>query len=290
MPERYPLPKLPHAALEYHHGCYVPSVEMIECQWCHAQNQPGTTSCQTCGAPLDERDKVSDSGWREAPRLRDMTEFQFLGSTCQVEGELVPVAEVSLHPQDGVYFEHHVLLWKDESVPLSSLNTGGGMKRTIGGMPHIVTVANGPGRIAFSRDAPGELVVLPLHPGMELDVREHAFLVASHNIQYSFVRIKGLVNLLHGGNGMYIDRFVTAGQPGMLLLHGNGNVLERTLRAGEKILVEPGGFLYKDSTVQMQAAQMPLKTGMMRHGMYLAEMTGPGRVGIQSMYVHHHAD
>jgi uncharacterized protein (AIM24 family) len=26
---------------------------------------------------------------------------------------------------------------------------------------------------------------------------------------------------------------------------------------------------------------------MMRRGMYLAEMTGPGRVGIQSMYVHH---
>ena len=150
---------------------------MIQCQWCHAQNQPGTTSCQTCGAPLDERDKVSDSGWREAPRLRDMTEFRFSGSTCQVEGELVPVAEIALHPQDGVYFEHHVVLWKDESVPLSSLNTGGGMKRTVGGMPHIVTVAQGPGRIAFSRDAPGELVVLPLHPGMELDVREHAFLV-----------------------------------------------------------------------------------------------------------------
>jgi hypothetical protein len=26
---------------------------------------------------------------------------------------------------------------------------------------------------------------------------------------------------------------------------------------------------------------------MMRRGMYLAEMVGPGRVGIQSMYVHH---
>ena len=186
---------------------------MIQCQWCQAQNQPGTTSCQTCGAPLDERNKVSDSGWREAPRLRDMTEFRFSGSTCQVEGELVPVAEINLHPQDALYFEHHVLLWKDETVPLSSMNTGGGLKRSIGGMPHIVTVANGPGRIAFSRNAPGE-----------------------------------------------------------------------------KILVEPGGFLYKDSTVQMQAMQMPLKTGLLRHGMYLAEMTGPGRVGIQSMYVHHHAD
>jgi hypothetical protein len=123
-----------------------------------------------------------------------------------------------------------------------------------------------------------------------LDVREHAFLVASHSIQYSFVRIKGLVNLLHGGNGMYMDRFVTAGYPGMLLLHGNGDVLERTLRPGEKIMVEPGGFLYKDSAVQMEAVQMPLKTGFLRQGMYLAEMTGPGRVGIQSMYVHHHAD
>jgi uncharacterized protein (AIM24 family) len=231
---------------------------------------------------------VSDSGWREAPRLKDMTEFRFSSSTCQVEGELVPVAEIALSPQDGVYFEHHVLLWKDESVPLSSLPMAGGMKRTLGGMPHIVTVANGPGRIAFSRDAPGELIVLPLHPGMELDVREHAFLVASHSIQYSFVRIKGLANLLHGGNGMFMDRFVTAQHPGLVMLHGNGDVLERTLRPGEKILVEPGGFLYKDSTVTMQAVQMQLKTGLFgRHGMYLAEMTGPGRIGIQSMYHHH---
>jgi uncharacterized protein (AIM24 family) len=217
-----------------------------------------------------------------------MTEFRFSGSTCQVEGELVPVAEIALSPQDGVYFEHHVLLWKDESVPLAALPTGGGMKRTIGGMPHIVTVANGPGRIAFSRDAPGEVVVLPLHPGMEIDVREHAFLLASHSIQYSFIRIKGLANLLHGGTGMFMDRFITAQQPGLLLLHGNGDVLQRTLRPGEKILVEPGGFLYKDSTVGMQAVQMQLRTGMFgRHGMYLAEMTGPGRVGIQSMYHHH---
>jgi uncharacterized protein (AIM24 family) len=67
-------------------------------------------------------------------------------------------------------------------------------------------------------------------------------------------------------------------------------VFERTLGAGEKILVEPGGFLYKDSSVQMNTVQQNVKTGLMRHGMYLAEMTGPGRVGIQSMYVHHHTD
>jgi uncharacterized protein (AIM24 family) len=181
------------------------------------------------------------------------------------------------------------LLWKDEQVALASLPTNG-PRRSIGGMPHIVSVAYGPGRVAFSRDAPGEMVVLPLHPGMELDVREHAFLAASHSINYSFVRIKGLANVLHGGSGMYIDRFVTQGAPGLLLLHGNGNVLERTLRPGEKVMVEPGGYLYKDSTVQMQAVPLPLKIGLLHRKIYMAEMTGPGRVGIQSMYVHHNAE
>ncbi len=169
------------------------------------------------------------------------------------------------------------------------MTTGGGMKRMLGGMPFVISLAHGPGRVAFCRDASGEVVVLPLHPGMELDVREHAFLVASHSISYSFVRIKGMTNVLHGGEGMYMDRFVTTGEPGILLLHGYGNVFERTLQPGEKILVEPGGFLYKDSTVAMNTVQMQVKTGMLRHGMYLAEMTGPGRVGIQSMYVHHHS-
>jgi uncharacterized protein (AIM24 family) len=97
-----------------------------------------------------------------------------------------------------------------------------------------------------------------------------------------------LTNILHGGSGMYIDRFVTQGGPGLLILHGNGNVFERTLGAGEKSLLEPGGFLYKDSTVQMNVTQLDgVKVGLLRRGMYLAEMVGPGRVGMQSMYVHH---
>ncbi len=261
-------------------------MERIECQWCKAQNEANRTSCSTCGAPLDAKNLVTDSGWTEAPRLRDMTEFRFSNSVCQIEGEIVPVAELALAQGDSVFFEHHVMLWKEAQVPLTAMNTGGGMKRMMGGMPHIISVAQGPGRIALSKDATGEVVVLPLHPSMEIDVREHAFLAGTHSLSYSFVRIKGLANVMHGGEGMYMDRFVTAGEPGLLLLHGYGNVFQRTLGQGEQILIEPGGFLYKDSSVTMNTVQQNIRTGIMRHGMYLAEMTGPGRVGIQSMYVH----
>ncbi|HKF75528.1 MAG TPA: AIM24 family protein [Candidatus Dormibacteraeota bacterium] len=263
----------------------------VECQWCKAQNTPGTPNCYTCGAPLDVRNVVSDSGWREAPRLRDMTEIHFSQSTCQVEGEIVPVAEITLAPGDWIYFEHHVMLWKDESVGMSVMPLGGGMKRAFAGMPFIITVAQGPGRIAFSRDATGELVVLPIHPDQELDVREHAFLLASHSIGYSYTRVKGLKNILFGGQGMFMDRFVAGNEQGLLLLHGYGNVFERTLGPGESVLLEPGGFLYKDASVGMDVETQRLSTGLFGGGgMNLARMTGPGRVGIQSMYVHHHTE
>ena len=263
--------------------------ERIQCQWCQGLNPSSATACITCGAPLDVKNLVSDSGWREAPRIKDMTEIQFGVSTCQVEGEIVPVAEINLGPGDSIYFEHHVMLWKDENVPLGVLPLSGGVRRALAGMPFIISVATGPGRVAFSRDATGELVVLPLHPGMELDVREHAFLLASHHISYTYVQIKGLKNILFGGQGMFMDRFVTGNIPGLLLLHGYGNVFERVLKPGESILLEPGAFLYKDSSVTMAVEFQQLTTGFFGGtNMALAKVTGPGRVGIQSMYVHHH--
>jgi len=267
------------------------SFDRIQCQWCQGMNEKAALACHSCGAPLDIRNLVSESGWREAPRIRDMTKIEFGASSCQVEGEVVPVAEINLGRGDSIYFEHHVMLWKEDAVPLTVMSLPGGFKRAFAGMPFVITVASGTGRIAFSRDATGELVVLPLHPGMELDVREHAFLLASHHISYSFVRVKGLTNILFGGQGMYMDRFVTSNIPGLLILHGYGNVFERRLAAGESIMVEPGAFLYKDSTVTMDVEFQRLGTGLFGGtNMSLARMTGPGRVGIQSMYVHHHTE
>ena len=263
-------------------------VQRIVCDWCKSQNPHTAVSCWACGAPLDIANLVSASGWREAPRIKDMTELRFGQSVCQVEGEVVPVAEMSLAPGDGLYFEHHTLLWMDDQVDISLMSLRGAFKRVLAGMPLRITQAQGPGRIAFSRDDVGELIVLPLHPGMEMDVREHSFLVASHHISYDFVRILGLVNILYGGQGMFMDRFVTGEQSGLLILHGYGNVFERKLAPGESILLEPGAFLYKDSSVDLQVEFRYFGQGLFGSTKYaMARMIGPGRVGIQSMYVHH---
>ena len=210
------------------------------------------------------RNVVSDSGWREAPRLRDMTEFQFSQQHLPGRGRDRAGGRDEPRPQgDAVYFEHHVLLWKDEHDPAVGDEHRRRHEAQLGGMPFVVTVAHGPGRVAFSRDAPGELVVLPLHPGMELDVREHAFLVASHTHPVLVRADQGPgqppARRQRHVHGPLRHRRATRA---CCCCTATATCFERTLRPGEKILVEPGGFLYKDSTVQMKAVQLPLKTGL----------------------------
>src|SRR5256714_428724 len=98
------------------------SLERIQCQWCQSLNEKSALACRACGAPLDIRNLVSESGWREAPRIRDMTEIHFGSSTCQVEGEIVPAAEINLGPGDSIFFEHHVMLWKDPHLPVTLMS------------------------------------------------------------------------------------------------------------------------------------------------------------------------
>ena len=233
----------------------------IACKWCKAQSPATMRTCDRCGAPLDLRDAVTDSGWRQTPRLRDLTELHWSGSSCQLDTGVTPVAEVTLGAGDTVFFEHHVMLWKDETVAMSVMNTQGGAKRLLSGMPFVLSVAHGPGHVAFSRDAPGELVVLPIDPGVELDVREHALIMASGTLSYSFEKLPGIRAMLMAGTGMYLDRYVAQSGPGVLILHGFGNVFQRTLGDGEVIQVDPGAFLYKDSSVRLEVQNIPLKGG-----------------------------
>jgi uncharacterized protein (AIM24 family) len=248
--------------------------QRIQCRWCHAQSPSTARSCDRCGAPLDVHDAVTDSGWRQAPRLRDLTVVHWSSSSCQLDTGVVPVAEVTLATADTVFFEHHAMLWKDETVPMSVMSTPGGAKRLLSGMPFVLSVARGPGRVAFSRDAPGELVVVPVEAPAEVDVREHALVLATGTLGYTFEKLPGVRAMLVAGTGMYLDRFAAQSAPGLLVLHGYGNVFQRALGEGETILVEPGAFFYKDSTVAMEVVQVSFKAG--QAGGAAAEGRQPG--------------
>jgi uncharacterized protein (AIM24 family) len=211
----------------------------------------------------------------------------FGGVTYHIDGELVPVLQLELG-NIPAYFEHHVLLWKDPRVEISLKSLKGAVKRVLSGMPVFVTQAQGPGRIAFSRDGAGHVFALHLKAGEAIDVREHQFLAATDAVNYTFTRVKGAASVLFGGTGFFIDTFSCVGSEGIVWLHGYGNVFAMTLGAGEAIDVEPGGWIYKDRGVQMQTIFQKVSTGLFASAgnLFWNRFTGPGRLAIQSMYLH----
>src|SRR5437870_10647006 len=130
----------------------------------------------------------------------------FAGVTYHVDGELVPVLTIDVGSVP-VYFEHHILLWKSPTVDIRIKPVKGAFKRMMAGMQVFVTETAGHGQIAFSRDGVGHIFAIHMNAGEEIHVREHQFLAATANIDYTFERIKGVANILFGGTGFFIDKF-----------------------------------------------------------------------------------
>lgn len=211
----------------------------------------------------------------------------FAGVTYHLDGELVPMLTVEL-TNVPVFFEHHILLWKDPQTQIGIKSLAGAFKRMFSGLPIFMTEAKGPGRIAFSRDGAGHVFAMHLSRGQALDVREHQFLAATGQLDYNFTRVKGFANMLMGGSGFFIDTFTASQSDGIVWLHGFGNVFEVQLGPGQAIDVEPGGWIYKDPSVTMETQFQKLSTGFFASAGQLVwnRFTGPGRVGLQSMYIH----
>jgi uncharacterized protein (AIM24 family) len=267
------------------------------CPFCRMSSEGAGKTCRFCGAPVDVKLRVTDSGWLEQPAIRDMARIRFGQSTCQITGTYVPVAEMSLQDDDWVWFSHHALLHNDLNVSMANLPMKGGWKRMRAGLPLVMMWAKGPGNIAFSASEPGETLAVPLVPGRVIDVVEHSFLVATGTVQYDwqnasvwFTTGTGDDKEWHYPVGQTMDRFAAVGGNGLLLLHAPGNTFIRDLRADERILIQPSALVWKDQSVNMflhfeypggqywySSARWQAKTT------WLA-LQGPGRVAIKSVY------
>ncbi len=275
----------------------VVAVPRMTCPTCQAPLQPDAKFCSNCGAPSPAITQVGAYS-EPVPELDNPKAPIVIGDmSVKVEGELVPVVDIELGRQQTVYFEHHILLWKQPNVTLGFMGIRNAGKRFFAGLQIFISTAQGPGNIAFSRDAPGQVVALRIAPGQAIDVREHQFLFATSNVDYDFYWQQGLANVLFSRTGLFIDRFSARQGEGLLLLHGYGNVFEKTLAPGDVLDVEPGAWLWKDANVRMETVSVLQSQGgggllgaigamVGGSALMLNRFFGPGRIGLQSMTYH----
>src|SRR5579863_3784978 len=146
-PARSPLPDQPAAPVEYSQPTQPPfrapqpvasSGNPAVCPWCGAEISADQLSCPRCGATVKAPSIRSESGWAELPGRKDMAKLQFGNSFCQIEGTYVPVADVNLAASDSIYFTHHVLLWKDPQLNITTMPLASGWKRMFAALPLIM--------------------------------------------------------------------------------------------------------------------------------------------------------
>jgi len=102
-----------------------------------------------CGAPLDVRNLISESGWREAPRIKDMTEIHLAPAPARSRGGKSCRLPKSIGQGDSIYFEHHVMFGK-RSTHVRNAVAGWHQTSACRYAFHNQPLAHGPGRIAFS--------------------------------------------------------------------------------------------------------------------------------------------
>ncbi len=195
------------------------------------------------------------------PAARDES---FAGVSYHVRGELVPQLQIEIGERQ-VMFEHHVLLWK--TAPRDRAAQAPGRHQAQDRRPRLLHHEDeGPGHDRVLARLSGHTAPLHLSQGQELHVREHQFLAATANLDYTFERVKGVRNMLFGGTGFFIDKFSANHGDGIVWLHGYGNVFLAELGPGEQLDVEAGAWLYKDPTVKLEAITLGLKMGMFGGG------------------------
>lgn len=101
-------------------------------------------------------------------------------------------------------------------------------------------------------------------------------------MQLSVAWVKKLGAGFFGGEGFILERL---SGPGLVFIHAGGDFVDFTLAAGESLQVEAGCLVAFDDSVSYDIEFVGgIKTAVFGgEGLFLASLTGPGRVVLQSM-------
>lgn len=208
------------------------------------------------------------------------------GLLYELRGTVQPVVVVALQPGQGVRCDAGGLSWMEDTVRMSTA-TGGllrGLSRKLSGGTLFMNEfsTDSQGVVAFSADFPGRVLDYDLEDGQALVMHRHAFVAAETSVTLTTTFTRRLGAGMFGGDGFVLQR---VSGPGMVFAEVDGDCVEYDLLPGRSMLVEPGHVAMFQDTVDFGLQlQRGLKNMLLSgDGAFLAKLTGPGRVWLNSM-------
>jgi uncharacterized protein (TIGR00266 family) len=221
----------------------------------------------------------------------------------KIYGEDMQFVEIELDPGESAVAEAGSLMYKEAVVQMETVfgdghhsGQGGGFmdkllgagKRIITGESLFTTVfshagPSGKAKVAFAAPYPG--TIIPLHLSNyngRIICQKDSFLCAARGVQIGIFFQKKVMTALFGGEGFIMQKLEGDGQ---IFVHAGGTIMERQLAAGERIDVDTGCVVALTDTVGFDVKPVGGIKSMLfgGEGVFLATLTGPGHVWMQSL-------
>ena len=250
---------------------------MAFCVNCGSQLPDTGRFCIQCGSPI-----TAGPGQVAVHQPLDYT----------IQGDNLQVIRIRLQPGQELFAEAGKMLYKQPQVSWDTRMTGetlgdklwGAVKRKLMGESLFLTYFRTaiPGEVGFAGSYPGRIQAFDLKPGQSVFVQRDSFIVAQSTTQLNIAMVKRLGAGFFGGEGFILEKLTG---PGTVFIHGGGDFLEWTLAAGESLQIDTGSIVAfeegVDYDIQLAGG---IKTALFGgEGLFLATLTGPGKVIVQSM-------
>lgn len=207
-----------------------------------------------------------------------------------IHGDDLQIVEVELDPGEAARGEVGTMMYMDSDIEMQTSTGGGvfkGLKRMFTGESFFISSflnnGNRKQKVGFAASYPGK--VLPIELGEEggsFLCQKDAFLCAASGIEIEVALTKRFGSGFFGGEGFILQRLMG---DGLAFLHSGGTSIERQLAAGETLIVDTGCLVGLSESVDYDIQFVGGFTNALfgGEGIFLVELTGPGKVYLQSL-------
>ena len=206
----------------------------------------------------------------------------------EIKGTPLPVVVMTLEAGEKIKTDQGAMSWMSPNMQMST-NAGGSIGKAFGRMfsgesmfQNVYTCQGGPGLFAAASSFPGEIIPVQISPSNTIVAQKSAFLASEEGVEMSVHFQKKAGAGFFGGEGFILQKFTGNG---MVFLEIDGSVVEYTLAAGEKMVVDTGNLAAMEATVTVSVESVKGLGNMLfgGEGFFNTILTGPGKIWLQTM-------